>query len=100
MTPSKHYIRYDAQTYAEQGFLEVSGKVREMAQKPRYWQVTATARTQDPATGEMVKHHFKFRTHQKCRLSELSALVNDEIHKAEDFLPDCLSVMVAARIML
>lgn len=48
----------------------------------------------------MVKHHFKFRTHQKCRLSELSELVNDEIHKTDDFLPDCMSVMVVARIML
>ena len=44
----------------------------------------------------MVKHHFKFRTHQKCRLSELSELVNDEIHKTDDFLPDCMSVMVVA----
>ena len=100
MIPSRHYLVYDAQTYAERGFLEVSGRVRDMAQKPRHWQITATARTQNPETGEMVKHHFKFRTHQKCRLSELSELVNDEIHKTDDFLPDCMSVMVVARIML
>ena len=97
---SPHFVRYDAQTYAERGFLEVSGRVRDMAQKPRHWQITATARTQNPETGEMVKHHFKFRTHQKCRLSELSELVNDEIHKTDDFLPDCMSVMVVARILL
>ena len=100
MIPSRHYLVYDAQTYAERGFLEVSGRVRDMAQKPRHWQITATARTQNPETGEMVKHHFKFRTHQKCRLSELSELVNDEIHKTDDFLPDCMSVMVVARILL
>ena len=100
MIPSRHYLVYDAQTYAERGFLEVSGRVRDMAQKPRHWQITATARTQNPETGEMVKHHFKFRTHQKCRLSDLSALVNDEIHKTDDFLPDCVSVMVVARILL
>lgn len=98
--PSRHYLVYDAQTYAEKGFLELSGRVRQMAQKPRHWQITATARTQNPETGEMVKHHFKFRTHQKCRLSELSELVNDEIHKTDDFLPDCMSVMVVARILL
>ena len=100
MIPSRHYLVYDAQTYAERGFLEVSGRVRDMAQKPRHWQITATARTQNPETGEMVKHHFKFRTHQKCRLSELSELVNDEIHKTDDFLPDCMSVMVVARSLL
>lgn len=100
MIPSRHYLVYDAQTYAEKGFLELSGRVRAMAQKPRHWQITATARTQNPETGEMVKHHFKFRTHQKCRLSELSELVNDEIHKTDDFLPDCMSVMVVARILL
>ena len=100
MIPSRHYLVYDAQTYDERGFLEVSGRVRDMAQKPRHWQITATARTQNPETGEMVKHHFKFRTHQKCRLSELSELVNDEIHKTDDFLPDCMSVMVVARILL
>lgn len=48
LKPSKnHFLRYDAQTYAENGFIEVSGKVRELAQKPRFWQVTATAITQD-----------------------------------------------------
>ena len=52
MKPSPHFVRYDAQTYAEHGFLEVSGRVRDMAQKPRHWQITATARTQNPDTGE------------------------------------------------
>ena len=51
MIPSRHYLVYDAQTYAERGFLEVSGRVRDMAQKPRHWQITATARTQNPETG-------------------------------------------------
>lgn len=100
MIPSNHFVRYDAQTYAERGFIEVSGRVKEMAQKPRYWQVTATAKTQDPATGEVSKHHFKFRTHERCKLSELSGVVNDRIHEQDDFLPDCLSVMVVARIMV
>ena len=43
MKPSPHFVRYNAQDYAERGFLEVSGRVRDMAQKPRHWQITATA---------------------------------------------------------
>jgi hypothetical protein len=101
LRPSKRdYLRYDAQTYEQQGFIEVRGRVRELAQSPRYWQVTATARTQDPATGEQRKHHFKFKTNQRCKLSELSPVINERIHEEEDFLPDCLSVMVVARVML
>ena len=96
---SRDFLRYDAQTYAERGFIEVSGRVRELAQEPRYWQVTATAKTQDPATGEKRKHHFKFKTNQRYKLSELAPIINERIHEEEDFLPDCLSVMVVARVI-
>lgn len=71
-----------------------------MAQKPRFWRVTATARTQDPATGEYGKHRFEFDTKTRCKLSDISELVNETIHESDDFLPDCVSVMVVARIML
>ena len=98
--PSRRdFLRYDAQTYEQQGFIEVRGRVRELAQKPRFWQVTATARTQDPATGEQRKHHFKFKTNQRYKLSELAPIINERIHQEEDFLPDCLSVMVVARVI-
>ena len=98
--PSRRdFLRYDAQTYEQQGFIEVRGRVRELAQKPRFWQVTATARTQDPATGEKRKHHFKFKTNQRYKLSELAPIINERIHQEEDFLPDCLSVMVVARVI-
>lgn len=97
---SRDFLRYDAQTYAERGFIEVSGRVRELAQKPRYWQVTATAKTQDPATGEKRRHHFKFMTNERAKLSELSAAINERIHAEDDYLPDCESVMVVARIMV
>lgn len=101
MTPSKRdFLRYDAQRYEKDGFIEVRGRVRDLAQSPRYWQVTATARTQDPATGEQRKHHFKFKTHQRCRLSSLAPVVNEHIHSHEDYLPDCVSVMVVARVMM
>ena len=61
LKPSKkHYLRYDAQTYEKDGFIKVSGKVRKLALKPRFWQVTATAKTQDPSTGEVQEKHFKF----------------------------------------
>ena len=100
MKPSSHFIRYDAQTYSENGFIEAAGRVRELAQDPRYWQVTATCRTRDPETGEERKHHFKFRTNDRCKLSELAPTINERIHEEEDYLPDCLSVMVVARVML
>ena len=101
MTPSsKDFLCYDAQRYETDGFIEVSGRVRELAQSPRFWQVTATAKTQDPATGEQRKHHFKFKTNQRYKLSELAPIINERIHEEEDFLPDCLSVMVVARVMI
>lgn len=95
----KHFLRYDAQTYDENGFIEVSGKVRELAQKPRFWQITATAKTQDPKTGEQQTKHFKFKPTERLKLSELAPLINDFIHAGDDFLPDCISVMVCARVM-
>ena len=102
MKPSKRdFLRYDAQRYERDGFIEVSGRVRAMAaSKPRFWQITATARTQDPATGEQLKHHFKFRTSERSTLSSLAPVVNEHIHSHEDYLPDCVSVMVVARVML
>lgn len=101
MKPSKkHFIVYDAQTYEEKGFIEVKGRVRQLAERPRYWQVTATVKTQDPATGEQAKAHFKFIPQQRFKLSELAPIVNEEIHTHEDYLPDCISVMVVARVML
>lgn len=100
MIPSKHFIVYDAQTYEKQGFIQVSGRVRELARKPRFWQITATAKTQDPLTGEIEKRHFKFNPQDRFMLSELAPIVNEHIHADDDFLPDCVSVMVCARVML
>ena len=101
LTPSKkHFIRYDAQTYDTHGLLQAEGKVRELAQKPRYWQITATAKTQDPETGEVQKKHFKFTTQDRFKLSELAPIVNNKLHESNDYLPDCISVMVCARVMM
>ena len=59
LKPSKkHFLRYDAQTYEKEGFIQVSGKVRELA-----------------------------------------PIVNEKIHEDEDYLPDCISVLVCARVM-
>ena len=100
LKPSKrHFLRYDAQTYEKSGFIEVAGKVQEMAQKPRFWQITAKAITQDPKTGEQQSKHFKFNPTSRLKLNELAPIVNEYIHDGDDFLPDCVSVMVCARIM-
>ena len=101
LRPSKRdFLRYDAQRYETDGFIEVSGRVRDLAQKPRYWKITATARTRDPETGERMKHHFNIKADDRYTLSELAPIVNDRIHAEEDYLPDCLSVMVVARVMM
>ncbi len=101
LRPSKRdFLRYDAQRYETDGFIEVSGRVRDLAQKPRYWKITATARTRDPETGERMKHHFNIKADDRYTLSELAPIVNDRIHAEEDYLPDCESVMVVARVML
>ena len=100
LKPSKrHFLRYDAQTYETNGFIELSGRVRELAQNPRFWQVTANAITQDPVTNEQQTKHFKFKPTERLKLSELAPLINDFIHAGDDFLPDCVSVMVCARVM-
>ncbi len=77
----------------------MSGNVQKLAQNPRFWQVTATAKTQEPATGEQQTKHFKFKPTERLKLSELAPLINDFIHEGDDFLPDCISVMVCARVM-
>lgn len=101
LKPSKkHFLRYDAQTYETEGFLQVEGRVRELAQKPRYWQITVKAKTLDPETGVIEIRDFKFRPEDRFMLSELAPIVNEKIHEADDFLPECISVMVCARVMM
>lgn len=101
MKPSQRdFLRYDAQRYEQDGFIEISGRVRDLAQSPRYWQVTATATTQSDDGTERRRHHFKFVTAGRYKLSELAPIINERIHAEEDYLPDCLSVMVVARVML
>jgi hypothetical protein len=98
LKPSKkHFLRYDAQTYETQGFIEVSGKVREMAQKPRYWQVTVTPITTDGQ--QLDRTHIKFTTDKRAKLSELAPVINEHIFSLDDFLEKCVSVNVCARVM-
>ena len=99
LKPSNNFVLYDAQTYEKDGFIKVSGKVRKLALKPRFWQVTATAITQDPKTNERQRKNFKFQTSDRFKLGELAPIVNERIHEDEDYLPDCISVMVCARVM-
>ena len=99
LKPSNNFVLYDAQTYEKDGFIKVSGRVRKLALKPRFWQVTATAKTQDPSTGEVQEKHFKFKPDDRFMLSELAPIINNHIHEGDDFLPDCVSVMVVARVM-
>ena len=97
---NKHYLTYDAQTYDEVGFTSIVGRVRELAQKPRFWSITVKAKTLDPTTGELDIREFNFKPKDRFMLSELAPIVNEHIHAADDFLSDCLSVNVCARVML
>ncbi len=99
LKPSNNFVLYDAQTYEKDGFIKVSGNVRKLALKPRFWQVTATAKTQDSKTGEVQEKHFKFNPDDRFMLSELAPIINNHIHEGDDFLHDCISVMVCARVM-
>ena len=99
LKPSNNFVLYDAQTYEKDGFIKVSGRVRKLALKPRFWQVSATAITQDPKTNERQRKNFKFQTSDRFKLGELAPIVNERIHEDEDYLPDCVSVMVCARVM-
>ena len=98
LKPSKkHYLRYDAQTYETQGFIDLSGKVQEMAQKPRFWQITATPITTDGK--QLDRTHIKFNTPNRVKLSELAPVINEHIFSLDGFLGQCVSVIVCARIM-
>lgn len=99
LKPSKNFVCYDAQTFEEEGFIQVSGKVRKMAEKPRYWSVYVSVLTQDPDKEEVQKKEFGFKTPSRFMLSELAPIVNERIHLDDDYLPDCISVMVCAKIM-
>ena len=98
LKPSKrHFLRYDAQTYEKSGFIEVAGKVQQLAQKPRYWQVTATPIT---TNGQQIdRTHIKFNTPNRVKLSELAPVINEHIFSLDGFLDHCVSVIVCARIM-
>lgn len=101
MKPSaKHFLRYDAQTFERDGFIQVSGDVHRLAQSPRFWKINVTVRTRDPETGETEKRIIGFKTEERAKLSELSHLINDHIHQEDDFLQECVSVMVVARVVM
>ena len=98
LKPSKkHYLRYDAQTYEKEGFIKVAGKVQQLAQKPRFWQVTATPITTDGQ--QLDRTHIKFTTPSRVKLSELAPVINDHILNLDGFLEKCVSVIVCARVM-
>ena len=110
LKPSKnHFLRYDAQTYEKEGFIDLCGiplkmhndttKDQRFSKVPRFWQVTAKAITQNKDSTERRNTFFKFVTDNKITLGELSVVVNDHIFADNDFLPDCVSVMVCARVM-
>ena len=108
LKPSKrHFLRYDAQTYETQGFIDLCGiplkmhndttKDQRFSKEPRFWYVTATAITTD---GQQIdRTHIKFKTPNRVKLSELAPVINEHILSLDDFLDKCVSVIVCARIM-
>lgn len=108
LRPSKrHFLRYDAQTYEEKGFIDLCGiplkmhndttKDQRFSKEPRFWYVTATAITTD---GQSVdRTHIKFKTPNRVKLSELAPVINEHIFSLDGFLEKCVSVIVCARVM-
>ena len=77
-------MRYDAQKLRKnQGFIKVAGKVREMAQKPRFWQVTATPITTNGQ--QLDRTHINLTRPTRVKLSELAPVINDHIFKFDGF---------------
>ncbi len=108
LKPSKrHFLRYDAQTYETQGFINLCGiplkmhndttKDQRFAKEPRFWQVTATPITTDGQ--QLDRTHIKFKTPNRVKLGELAPVINEHIFSLDDFLEKCVSVIVCARVM-
>ena len=98
LKPSKrHFLRYDAQTYETQGFIDLSGNVEQMAKVPQFWQVSITPKTTDGT--QIDKTNLKFTSDKRMKLSELAPVINEHIFALDDFLPKCISVIVVARVM-
>ena len=51
-------------------------------------------------TGKQLdRTHIKFTTPSRAKLSELAPVINEHIFSLDDFLEQCVSVIVCARIM-
>ena len=79
LKPSKrHFLRYDAQTYETQGFIDLCGiplkmhndttKDQRFSKEPRFWYVTATAITQNEDATEKEKLTLNLQQIKKQRL--------------------------------
>lgn len=97
LKPSKHYIRYDAITYAEKGFTTIAGDVQHLSKKPRYWRIAVLVIIDSEK--EINTTPVVFNTNHRFKLAELAAFVNNEIHKKLGTLENCISCVVSAYIM-
>lgn len=99
LKPSNNFVVYDAQKYEKDGFIKFSGRVRQLARKPRFWQVTATPITFDKDNTEKDRTHIKFVTSERTTLNDLAPIINDHIFTMDGFLEKCSSVIVCAKVL-
>ena len=83
LKPSKTLSTLRRAKIRKRRLYQVAGKVREMAQKPRFWQVTATPITTDGK--QLDRTHIKFTTPSRAKLSELAPVINEHILSLDDF---------------
>lgn len=99
LLPSKHYVQFDAVTYVKGSgnFDIVSGNVKHLSKKPRYWRVNVSLRIDTPTTIKITP--FSFNSQTKLRLSEIGQAVNQELYKHTRSIDECTSCVITAYIL-
>lgn len=96
----KDYLQYDANTFDNEGFKVLAGRITVLAKKARFWAVSVRVVTQSLDQKETIKDYFKFETKERCMLSDLREQIKREVLDKDDYLPICLQCLVTARPML
>lgn len=101
MKPSQtDYMQYDANTFDNEGFKVMAGRIHALAQKPRFWSVSVRVVTESRDGKQRVKDFFKFSTKERCMLSDLRDQIKKEVLDKEDYLEVCTECLVTARPMM
>ena len=96
LKPSRHWVLYNALTYAEKGLSKVSGNVRNLSKKPRLWRINVALTLEHSEKVTVIP--LTFNSPDRFMLSEMGQYVNQEIHDSYD-LTKATKCMVKAYIL-